>query len=104
VQIAENWSRIHGRVAAWQPPRKAGDPGTLTLVVERVDDVTSADGSRHRNLMSDAAGRTVEVMIPASAASGVRPRKGSIAVVDVRRGNAPDRVFAHPEHIKLAHE
>jgi hypothetical protein len=104
VQIAENWSRIHGRVEAWQPPRKAGDPGMLTLVIERVDDVTSADGSRHRNLMSDAAGRTVQVVVPASAASGVQARKGSIAVVDVRRGNAPDRVFAHPEHIKLTHE
>jgi hypothetical protein len=104
VQVAENWSRIRGRVEAWQPPRKAGDPGTLTLVVERVDDVASPDGSRHRNLMSDAAGRTVQVMIPARAATAVHPRKGSTAVVDVRRGTAPDRVFAHPDHISLTHE
>ena len=104
VQIAENWSRIRGRVEAWQPPRKAGDPGTLTIVVERVDDVASPDGSRHRNLLADAAGTTVHVMVPASAATRVQPRKGSTAVVDVRRGRSPDRVFAHPEHITLTHE
>ena len=104
MQIAENWSRIHGRVEAWQPPRKAGDPGTLTIVVERVDDVASPDGSRHRNLMTDATGTTVQVMVPASAATRVQPRKGSTAVVDVRRGQSPDRVFAHPEHITLTHE
>ena len=101
VQIAENWSRIHGRVEAWQPPRKAGDPGTLTIVVERVDDVASPDGSRHRNLLADATGTTVHVMVPASAAARVQPRKGSTAVVDVRRGASPDQVFAHPEHITL---
>jgi hypothetical protein len=101
VEIAENWSRIRGRVEAWQPPRKPGDPGTLTIAVERVDDVASPDGSRHRNLLADARGTTVQVMIPASAAAHVEPRKGSIAVVDVRRGKSPDRVFAHPEHITL---
>ena len=104
VQIVENWSRIHGRVEAWQPPRKAGEPGTLTLVVERVDDVALPNGSRHRNLMCDATGTTVQVMIPASAATGVQPRKGSTAVIDVRRGRSPDRVFAHPDHISLTHE
>ena len=101
VQIAENWSRISGRVEAWQPPRKAGDPGTLTIVVERVDDVDSPDGSRHRNLLADAAGTTVHVTVPASAATRVEPRKGSTAVLHVRRGRSPDRVFAHPEHITL---
>lgn len=99
-----NWSRIRGRVEAWQPPRKAGDPGTLTTVVERVDDVVSPDGSRHRNLLADAAGTTVHVMVPASAVTRVQPRKGSSAVVDVRRGKSPGDVFAHPEHITLTSE
>jgi hypothetical protein len=101
VQIVENWSRIRGRIEAWQPPPNAGDPGTLTLTVERVDDVASPDGSPHRNLMSDAAGRTLQVVVPASAAASVAPQKGCTAVVDVRRGNNPDRVFAHPERINL---
>ena len=70
MQIAENWSRIRGRVEAWEPPQKAGDPGTLTIVVDRVDDVAAADGSRHRNMLSDTAGRTVHVTVPASAANG----------------------------------
>ena len=76
----------------------------LTLVVNRVDDVASPDGSRHRNLMADATGTTVQVMVPASAASRVRPRKGSTAIVDVRRGKSSDRVFADPNHISLTHE
>jgi hypothetical protein len=101
VDIAENWSRIRGRVEAWQPPRKAGDPGTLTLVVDHVEDVVSRDGSRHRNMLSDVAGRTIEVMVPASAAEQVDPRKGSTAVVEVRRGKSPERVFAHPNGITL---
>lgn len=104
MQIAENWSRIRGRVEAWHPPRKAGDPGTLTIAVERVDDVASPDGSRHRNLLADAAGTTVHVTVPASAAERVEPRKGSTAVVDVRRGKSPDRLFAHPERITLTSE
>src|SRR5262245_1573802 len=104
MQISENWSRIRGRVEAWQPPRKAGDPGTLTLVVDDVDDVVSPDGSRHRNLLADAAGTTVRVVVPASAAGRVQPQKGSTAVVDVRRGRSADKVFAHPEHITLTFE
>jgi hypothetical protein len=104
VQIAENWSRIRGRVEAWQPPRKPGDPGTLTIAVERVDDVASHDGSRHRNLLGAVTGTRVLGIVPASAAARVAPRKGSIAVVDVRRGRSPDRVFAHPEHITLTAE
>ena len=52
MPIAENWSRLRGRVEAWDPPKKAGDPGTLTIVVDRVDDVAAADGSRHRNMLS----------------------------------------------------
>ena len=104
MQIAENWSRIRGRVEQWQPPRKAGDPGTLTIVVERVDDVASPDGSRHRNLLADATGTTMRVMVPGSAVGHVEPRKGATAVVHVRRGRSRDRVFAHPEHITLTPE
>jgi hypothetical protein len=101
MEIAENWSRLRGRVEAWDPPKKAGDPGTLTIVVDRVDDVAAADGSRHRNMLSRTAGTTVRVTVPASAATQIQPRKGSTAVVDVRRGRVPDRLFAHPEHIRL---
>jgi len=91
VQIVENWLRIHGRVEAWQPPSKAGEPGTLTLVVERVDDVASPDGSRHRNLMADAAGTTVQVMVPASAAdhyNGHRPHR-ALALTPPRATRPP---------------
>ena len=101
MQIAENWSRIRGRIEAWQPPRKAGDPGTLTIVVDRVEDVVSRDGSPHCNLLADAAGTTVHVIVPASAAQRVEPRKGSTAVVEVRRGASHGRIFAHPERMTV---
>jgi hypothetical protein len=104
MTIAENWSRLRGKVEAWEPPRKAGDPGTLTMVVDRVDDVAAPDGSRHRNMLSGSAGKTVRVTVPASAASHLRPQKGSTAIVNVRRGRAPDSFFAHPEDIDVAPE
>ena len=101
MQIAENWSKLRGKVQAWDPPKKPGDPGTLTIVVDRVDDVTAADGSRHRNMLSDTAGKTVRVTVPASAATQIQAKKGATAVVNVRRAQVPDQYFAHPEHIKL---
>ncbi len=102
VQIAENWSRIHGRVEAWTAPQGPGEPGRLTLVVDRVDAVVSEDGSRHRNLLAHSAGRTVEVMVPASAIAGLEPRAGATVALDVRAGRSPGRVFAHPGRITLA--
>lgn len=102
VQIVENWSRIRGRVEEWKAPLKSGDPGTLTIAVERVEDVASPDGSRHRNLLAGAAGTTIHVIVPASAATRVEPPKGSMAVVEVRRGGSPERVFANPDRITLS--
>lgn len=74
------------------------------MVVEKVDDVASPDGVRHRNLLIDAAGTTMQVMVPASVAASFTPRKGATAVVDVRRGKTPDRVFAHPQRIIVSNE
>jgi hypothetical protein len=101
VQIVENWSRIRGRVEAWRPPRRPGESGTLTVAVDDVENVASRDGSHHRNLLADAAGQTMQVIVPPGAAKELRARKGAIAVVEVRRGSSPDRVFAHPERITL---
>jgi len=102
MQIAENWSRIRGKVQGWEPPTSAGDSGTLTIAVEHVGDVASTDGSSHRNLMGSAAGTVVRVIVPASAASHVRVAEGATAVVTVRRVHSADQVFAHPEHIQLS--
>lgn len=101
MQIAENWSRIHGRVEGWQPPRQAGDHGTLTVAVDRVDDVVARNGAPHRNLLADAAGTTVDVIVPASAAQRLEPRTGATAVIDVRSGRSTERLFAHPGRISL---
>jgi hypothetical protein len=101
VQIVENWSRIRGRIKSWRPPRKPGESGTLTIAVDDVENVASRDGSHHRNLLADAAGQTVQVIVPPDTARQLRARKGATAVVEVRRGQSPDRVFAHPERITL---
>ena len=76
MQIAENWSKLRGRVEKWDPPKKAGDPGTLTIVVDHVDDVVGADGTRDRNMLSDTAGKTVRVTVPASAATQIQAQEG----------------------------
>jgi hypothetical protein len=99
MQIADNWSRLRGKVQSWKPPQRAGDPGTLTIVIDRVDDVVTPGGLRHRNLLSGSAGKTVRVTVPADAATQLVLRKGSTAVVNVRRGRAADSLFAHPESI-----
>ena len=101
MQIAENWSRIRGRVEDWQPPGKAGESGTLTLAVEHVEEVATRDGPPHRNLLAHAKGTTIHVVVPASAAGHVAPTKGATVVVEVRRGESPGRVFAHPERIRI---
>jgi hypothetical protein len=99
VQIVENWSRVRGRVEAWEPPRESGQPGALTIAVERVEDVAAPDGARYRNLLADAEGTTIHVIVPASAATRVQPIAGSTVVVEVRRGGSPERLFANPERI-----
>lgn len=104
MMIAENWSRLRGKVEAWEPPQKAGEPGTLTILVDRVDEVAAPDGSRHLNMLSGSAGKTVRVTVPAGAAAHLSPRQGSAAVVKVRRGRAPDSLFAHPESIVVTPE
>jgi len=101
VQIVENWARLRGRVEAWHPPEKSGDPGTLTLAVDCVEDVASRDGSHHPNLLAGTAGTTVEVIVPASAAKQVMPARGATATVEVRRGSSPHRVFAHPDRMSF---
>ena len=103
MEIAENWSRIRGRVDHWAPPAKPGDPGELTITVERVDDVPSPDGTRHRNLLTQSAGRTIHVVVPASAASKVDAKRGATAEIEVRRGRSADRVFAHPDKIRVTY-
>jgi hypothetical protein len=102
VQIAENWSRVRGTVVAWEPPDEAGGRGTLTVAVEQVDPVPAADGTHHRNLLAATAGKTIRMTVPARVAAKLHPQTGATAVVEVRRGQSPDQVFAHPEHIRFA--
>ena len=52
-------------------------------------------------VLAGAAGTTIHVIVPASAAARVEPPKGSTAVVEVRRGGSPERVFANPDRMTL---
>lgn len=96
MQIVENWSRIVGHVERWTPPKDAADHGEVIVRVERVEAVKG-----YRNLLDDAAGTSLRVRIPASAAPGLDPAEGTAIAVDVRRGRQPGVVFANPEKLRI---
>ena len=96
VQIIENWSRIVGRVEAWDPPAREGESGTLALRVEQVSEITQPSGSTYPNLLGGCEGRVLRVHVPATAAGSLDTAVNARVVLDVRRGRAPDVVFARP--------
>jgi hypothetical protein len=102
MQIVENWSRVSGCVDAWMPPSAAGRPGTLTVRVSRVAPIAREDGSLYPNLLSGAEGRLLRIEVPAVAADRLAPSPGADVELDVRRGRTAERLFAHPERIRLA--
>jgi hypothetical protein len=96
-QVVENWSRISGTVESWDAPRSPGAEAVLTIHVDRVGDVPKHEGVVYPNLLTNLTGGTVRIRIPAAAVSRVSQRKGEQITLDVRRGRAPDALFAHPD-------
>ena len=101
MQVKENWSHVVGRVEKWTPPAGADGPGELMVRVERVADVKGEGGKPWPNLLDDAAGSTLRVQVPASAAAGLEVAIGDSITVDVRRGRDPGIVFANVEKIRV---
>jgi hypothetical protein len=99
THIVENWSRIVGQVEALDPPAQPGGAGTLTVRVERVDDIAGPAGSPYPNLLAGTEGRTLRVQIPAATASQLDFTEASSIALDIRRGRTADRLFARPPSI-----
>ncbi len=99
VQIVENWSRVAGRVEAWDPPAQPDTPGTLTVRVERIDDVARQAGSPYANLLAGREGRVLRIQVPAVAAARLNVAVGDRIALDVRRGRSADHLFARPDRI-----
>ena len=97
VQIVENWSRIAGRVEAWKPPAQPDTPGTLSVRVERIDEVTHQTGSPYANLLAGNEGRVLQILVPAVAAARLNVAVGDRIELDVRRGRSVDHLFARPD-------
>jgi hypothetical protein len=101
MQVRENWSHVVGRVESWTPPAAEGGHGELVVCVERVKPVVAEGGKAYPNLVEKAAGTTLRIRVPSSAAARLDAEAGATVSVDVRRGKDPGIVFAHPEKIRL---
>ncbi len=95
TQIVENWARLAGRVEAWDPPADPDGMGTLTLRVETVSDIPRQEGATYKNLLQGTEGRSIRILVPTPVAR-VTPAVGERMEIDVRRGRAPEHVFARP--------
>jgi hypothetical protein len=100
MQITENWSRISGRVESWSPPSRPDQPGILTVRLDTVEPVR-AKGRAVPSFLEGAPGRSVKVQVSAAAASTMALETGTEVELDVRRGRTPDRLFAHPERLRV---
>ena len=102
TQIAENWSRVSGQIEEWIVPAEAPEPVTLTVRVESVRDIPREQGAAYRNMLKGHEGRSLRILVPASAASRLNLGVGEHVQLDVRRGRSPDLVFARPEPFEVS--
>ncbi len=90
VQVVENWAQVEGVVRG----RERSPVGTalvsVILAVSRVDDVEGFP-----NLLHEAVGRDLGVLMPAAAADRAELRDGACARCRVRKAS-PALHFADP--------
>jgi hypothetical protein len=95
VSIVENWTDLKGTVQA----QEGGDlPGFVTATVA-VEETRPVEG--FRNLLSDATGTSLRVLVPESLASAQGISTGSQIEARVRRGS-PEHVFVHPDRFEAS--
>jgi hypothetical protein len=95
VSIVENWTDLKGTVQA----REAGElPGFVTATVA-VEETSPVEG--FRNLLPDASGARLRVLVPEPLAETKGLSAGSVIEARVRRSSL-DRVFVHPERLEVS--
>ena len=92
-QIVENWSDIVGELKEHYPSKEA--EGFITFKI-RVKDVKPVKG--FRNLLEEAAGKTIEVNVPKDVANSLDLAPGIDVSCRVRRAGVK-KIFVHPEII-----
>lgn len=88
----ENWARIRGRVQGVENATVA-DYIAVHLELEAIESVEGFPNRLHRK-----PGDDLTVLVRRAAVTTIDP--GSILVARVRRASL-DRVFAHPEDVKI---
>ncbi len=96
VPIVENWSDLTGRVLSCRPAEAPAGFLVAEIAASRIDPVEGFP-----NLLAGAAGRTLDVLVPADLASGAGLVPGALVRCRVRRGG-PKRIFVHREHFRVS--
>ncbi len=96
VSIIENWSEISGTVVSVTPSLELGGFESVEIAVEDVKDVPGFP-----NLLTDAAGKNLMVLMPADLVSRLAIHAGQRITCRVRRGG-PDKVFVNIEHVDVS--
>ena len=95
MQIIENWTDIQGKIVSCAVSQQLPGYVVLELAVEKADEVAGV-----ANLLSQAAGQTLVVLVPDELAPLNECRPDVEVVCRVRRA-AKNRVFIHPEQFTL---
>jgi hypothetical protein len=93
--MIENWSGIEGELRSWRPSSDVPGFGVAEVHVDRVEPV-----SPFPNLLEDAGGRTLRVLVPLDSAQELETATGARIAVRVRRAG-PARIYAHPDHVTV---
>ena len=99
VSIVENWSYVDGRIEDVRP----GDGGAvaITVRVARVAAVERSAGTFYPNFAEGREGSALRIRLPEPAARKLAPAVGQTVRARVRRGQAPDEFFAHPDDVSV---
>lgn len=95
VAMAPNWSRIRGLTQAVTPAAEYRDYAVVRVKVEAVEPVEG-----FANLLANASGQEVAVLIPNEQAERLGLAPGQEIAARVRRAGL-DRIFAHPEEVTV---
>jgi hypothetical protein len=89
VRAIENWAELVGTVRAVRPREELPQMSELVLAVEEANDVDD-----YPNLLADAPGRELPVMIETEKLAGIEA--GGRVRLRARRGG-PETVVGHPD-------